>query len=33
LRICLTIQVTADADGTVWVGGAAASFVSGSITL
>lgn len=28
-----TIQVTADADGTVWVGGAAASFVSGSITL
>ena len=28
-----TIEITADADGTVWVGGAATSYIRGTITL
>jgi len=28
-----TIEITADADGTVWVGGAATSCIRGTITL
>ena len=28
-----TIEITADADGTVWVGGAATGYISGTITL
>lgn len=28
-----TIEITADADGTLWVGGAATSYIRGTITL
>jgi PhzF family phenazine biosynthesis protein len=28
-----TIEITADAEGTVWVGGAATSYIRGTITL
>lgn len=28
-----TIEITAEADGTVWVGGAATSYIRGTITL
>src|ERR1700746_4079272 len=28
-----TIEITADADGTVWVGGAAAGYIRGTVTL
>jgi len=28
-----TIEITADTDGTVWVGGAATAYIRGTITL